>query len=155
MGANVRAFLDTSALFAGIWSAEGGARMILKLGEAGAIHVLVSPEVLAEAEQVLRRKAPDMLGLFALLLDGSRVETVPTALPDAVQECLRLTGYLADAVVLAAAKMSMADYFVTLDREHFLSNDELKRAMPFPVGTPGDFLAWYRRLLASVPGETA
>jgi predicted nucleic acid-binding protein len=155
MGISVRVFLDTSALFADIWSAEGGARMILKLGEARAIRILVSPQVLTEAEQVLRRKAPDMLGLFALLLDRSGVETVPAALPDAVQECLVLTGYLADAVALAAAKVNMVDYFVTLDREHFLSNDGIKRAMSFPVGTPGDFLAWYRGLLAAVPGETA
>lgn len=148
MGASVRVFLDTSALFAGIWSAEGGARMILKLGEAGAIHLLVSPQVLMEAEQVLRRKAPDLLGLFALLLDRSRVETVPAARPDAVQECLALTGYPADALVLAAAKGRAVDYFVTLDREHFLRNDQLKRSMPFPVGTPGDFLLWYRGLLS-------
>jgi hypothetical protein len=39
-------------------------------------------------------------------------------------------------------------YFVTLDREHFLNNAALKQTMPFPVGTPGDLLAWYRRLLS-------
>jgi predicted nucleic acid-binding protein len=143
-------FLDTSALFAGIWSAEGGARMILKLGEAHAVRILVSPHVLQEAENVLRRKAPDLIGLLALLLDRSGAETVPTPLPDAVQEHLALTGYPADALVLAAAKMTAADYFVTLDREHFLNNDPLKRAMPFPVGTPGDFLAWYRRRITAI-----
>ena len=47
MPARVRAFLDTNALFAGIWSVEGGARMILKLGEAGAIRLLVSSQVLS------------------------------------------------------------------------------------------------------------
>ena len=149
MKVSVRVFLDTSALFAGIWSAEGGARMILKLGEARAVRVLVSPEVLAEAENVLRRKAPDALGLLALLLDRSGVETVRLPSSDAVQECLALTGYLADARILAAAKMATVDYFVTLDREHFLKNDELKRSMPFPVGTPGDFLAWYRGRITS------
>lgn len=150
MPTSVRVFLDTSVLFAGIWSAEGGARMILKLGEARAVRILVSPHVLQEAENVLRRKAPDMIGLFALLLDRSRAETVPTPLPDSVQECLTLTSYLADALVLAAAKATAADYFVTLDREHFLNNDALKRAMPFPVGTPGDFLAWYRGRITTV-----
>lgn len=62
MPPRVSVFLDTSALFAGIWSAEGGARMILKLGEAGAIRLLVSPQVLAEAESALRRKAPETCG---------------------------------------------------------------------------------------------
>jgi predicted nucleic acid-binding protein len=150
MPTSVRVFLDTSALFAGIWSAEGGARMILKLGEAHAVRILVSPHVLQEAENVLRRKAPDLIGLLALLLDRSGVETVPTPLPDVVQECLALTGYTADALVLAAVKMTKADYFVTLDQEHFLKNDALKQAMLFPVGTPGDFLAWYRGRITTV-----
>ena len=60
MPAKVSVFLDTSALFAGIWSATGGGRMILKLGEAGAIRLLVCPQVLDEIESALRRKAPDM-----------------------------------------------------------------------------------------------
>ena len=150
MPTSVRVFLDTSVLFAGIWSAEGGARMILKLGEARAVRVLVSPHVLQEAENVLRRKAPDMIGLLALLLDRSGAETVSTPSPDVVQECLTLTSYPADALVLAAAKMAAADYFVTLDREHFLNNDALRRAMSFPVGTPGDFLAWYRGRITTI-----
>ena len=51
-------FLDTSALFSGIWSATGGARMLLKLGEAQAIKLSVCSQVLTEIEGVLRRKAP-------------------------------------------------------------------------------------------------
>ena len=145
MPAKVSVFLDTSALFAGIWSAEGGARMILKLGEAGAIRLLVSPQVLDEIEGALRRKAPDMLGLLALLLDRSRIEVVPSPMPEAVGDSQALTGYLGDARVLAAAWAAGADYLVTLDRKHFLDNPALREGVPFPVGTPGDFLAWYRR----------
>jgi len=147
MPAKVSVFLDTSALFAGIWSAEGGSRMILKLGEAGAIQLLVGPQVLDEIESALRRKAPDVLGLLALLLDRSRVEVVPSPMPEAVQDSQALTGHPGDAQVLAAAWAAGADYFVTLDRQHFLDNPSLRDAVPFPVGTPGDFLAWYRRQL--------
>ncbi len=147
MIARISAFLDTSALFAGIWSATGGGRMILKLGEARAIRLLVSPQVLDEIESALRRKAPDMLGLLALLLDRSGVEVVPAPMPEAVQDSQALTGHLGDAQVLAAAQATGADYLVTLDRKHFLDNQTLRNAVPFPVGTPGDFLAWYRRQL--------
>ena len=144
MPAKVRAFLDTSALFAGIWSVEGGARMILKLGEAGAIRLLVSPQVLSEIEGTLRRKAPDLLGLLTLLLDRSGVETVPSSALEVVQESQALTGHPGDAQILAAAWVAEVDYFVTLDRKHFLDNPGLKEAVPFPIGTPGDFLSWYR-----------
>lgn len=122
--------------------------MILKLGEAGAIRLLVSPQVLDEIESALRRKAPDMLGLLALLLDRSGVEVVSSPIPEAVQDSQALTGHPGDAQVLAAAWAAGVDYFVTLDRKHFLDNLALRDAVPFPVGTPGDFLAWYQGQLA-------
>lgn len=144
MPARVRAFLDTSALFAVIWSAEGGARMILKLGEAGAIRLLVSPRVLSEIESTLRRKAPDLLGMLALLLDRSSVEVVPSPAAETVQESLALIEHSGDAQVFAAAWAAGVEYFVTLDWKHFLDNPGLKGAVPFLIGTPGDFLTWYR-----------
>jgi predicted nucleic acid-binding protein len=148
MPPRVNVFLDTRALFAGIWSAEGGARMILKLGEAGAIRLLVSPQVLAEAESALRRKAPEALGLLALLLDRSRAEVVPAPTPEAIQASQALTAHPGDAQILAAAWAAGADYFVTLDREHFLDQPDLRGAVPFPLSTPSDFLAWYRQQFA-------
>ncbi|MBM4465505.1 MAG: PIN domain-containing protein [Chloroflexi bacterium] len=138
MPARVSVFLDTSALFAGIWSATGGGRMILKLGEAGAIRLLVSPQVLGEIESALHRKAPDVLGLLALLLDRSRVEVVPSPMPETVQDSEALTGHLGDAQVLAAAWGAGTNYFVTLDRKHFLGNKTLIDAVPFAIGTPGN-----------------
>ena len=140
-------FLDTSALFAGILSVKGGARMILKLGEAGAVRLLVSSSVLKEAEGALRRKAPEALGWFALLLEQSRVEVTPAPKAEHVQRCLETTGYQPDAQVLAAALAAGVDYFVTLDRRHFLDRAAVAAAVPFPLGTPGDFLEWYRRWL--------
>jgi len=148
MPTRISVFLDTNALFAGIWPAEGGARMILKLGEAEAIRLLVSSQVLEEMERTLRRKAPDLLGLLAMLLDRSRVEVVPSPTPQRVKESQALVGHPGDAQVLAAAWDAHADYFVTLDREHFLENTALQEAIPFPMGTPGDFLAWYRAYLS-------
>ncbi len=121
--------------------------MILKLGEAGALRLLVGPQVLNEIESALRRKAPNMLGLLALLLDRGRVEVVSTPMPETVKDSQALTSHPGDAQVLAAAWATGADYFVTLDRKHFLDNAALRNAVPFPVGTPGDFLAWYRTQL--------
>lgn len=53
--------------------------------------------------------------------------------------------YMADAQVIAAAQVSQVDYFVTLDKRHFLENQDLQNAVEFPIGTPGDFLTWYRQ----------
>jgi predicted nucleic acid-binding protein len=142
-------FLDTSALFAGIWSATGGARMLLKLGEAGAIRLLVSSQVLAEVENVLRRKSPESLGALALILDQSQIAITSTIESEHLTACHALISYPPDALILAAAWSAQVDYFVTLDRQHLLDNPELHTAVPFPIGTPGDCLHWYRAKLIS------
>ncbi len=53
-------------------------------------------------------------------------------------------------MILAAAIAAPADYFVTLDRQRFLDNAKMRQAVPFVVGTPGDFLAWFRNRLAAM-----
>jgi predicted nucleic acid-binding protein len=142
-----RVFLDTSAFFAGIWSATGGARMLLKLGETGAIQLLVSSQVLTEMENVLRRKAPEKLGVLALVLNRSGVDAVPAPTREAIRKSQALLDYMPDIQVLAAAWAANVDYFTTLDQRHFLDNSTLTEAVPFPVGTPGDCLAWFRAQL--------
>ena len=145
MAVRPKVFLDTSALFAGVWSDSGGARQILKLAEAGLITPIVSPQVLSEIENNLRRKAPDLLGKLAVLLDRVGLVLAVTAPVPRYEAALALTGYPGDGRVLADAWESRADFFVTLDRQHFLDNKSLRAALPFPLGTPGDFLLWYRQ----------
>jgi predicted nucleic acid-binding protein len=140
-------FLDTSALFAGLWSAEGGARMLLVLGEAGAVDLLASAQVLAEIERAFRRKATHLLGQLAWVLDQSRVEIAPRAPASVLARCMRLLGQKGDAEVAAAAWAAEVDFLVSLDRPHFLENRALRAAAPFSLGTPGDCLAWLRERL--------
>ena len=122
--------------------------MLLKLGEVHALKLWVSSQVLIEIENVLRRKAPQALGSLALLLDRSRASVVTEVSEDIIAECQSLIGYRPDAVVVAAAWEAEVDYFVTLDRKHFLDNQQLHHAAPFMIGTPGSCLEWYRTLRA-------
>ena len=138
-------FLDTSALFAGVWSDSGGARQVLKLGEVGLLTLAVSPQVLTEIENNLRRKAPELLGKLAMLLDRVGVVLVASAPASRFKAALMLTGHSGDGRVLADAWEARVDFFITLDRQHFLENEPLRSALPFPLGTPGDFLLWYRQ----------
>ncbi len=145
----LRVFLDSSALFAGIWSATGGGRAILKLGEVGALVLLVNSQVLAEIEAAFSRKAPELLTTLAFLLEQSGIQIVDSASAEYIELCTKWVGYQADAKIVAAAWESQVDFMVTLDREHFLSNQMLKQELPFPIGTPGDFLALFRTRLLS------
>ncbi len=116
----------------------------MKLGEDAAVIILVSHAVLRETDTAFRRKKPAALPLMSLLLERCNAETVPEPDPDIIQQSQHLTGYAPDALVLAAAWSAGIEYFVTLDREHFLDNPLLRSTVPFIVGTPGDFIAWYR-----------
>lgn len=73
---------------------------------------------------------------------------MPAPTPEAIQASQAPTGHPGDAQILAAAWATGADYFVTLDREHFLDQPDLRGAVPFPLGMPGDFLAGYRQRFA-------
>ena len=142
-------FLDSSALFAGVFSPGVASRLILTLGESGTVHLLVSSLVLAETEGALRRKAPEALGHLALLLDSAALAVTSNPSVERVRSWASIVPHLLDAAVLAAAVAAPADYFVTLDREHFLANDLLIARAPIRMGTPGDFLRWFRSTVGS------
>lgn len=126
--------------------------MILRLGEMGAIHLRVGPRVLQEADGVLERKAPESKNLFALLLDRAGVSVGPEPGEAEVREAKGIVEHSSDAYVLAEALVGDVDYFVTLDRRHFVDNPRMLR-LPFPVGTPGDFLAWFRERVGRLREE--
>jgi predicted nucleic acid-binding protein len=151
VGAETRVFLDTSVLFAAVWSEGGGSRLILKLGEAGAVSLWVGPTVLREAEAVLRRKSEESRPPMALLLDRAQVQVGPEAGKEALAQALSAVDYLPDAQVLAEALEIEAEYFVSLDQKHLVGNPRTE-SLPVTVGTPGNFLAWYRQHL--VEGES-
>ncbi len=118
--------------------------MLLRLGEAEAVQLQVSSQVLEEIEEVVRRKAAAYLPTLAVLLDRSRVSLVPTASQELLERCQTLIQQAGDARILADAWHSQVDFLVTLDRAHFLEAEGLADQVPFPIGTPGDCLAWYR-----------
>ena len=144
--ANEQVFLDTSALFAAVLSATGGARQLLKLGEAGVITLWVGPTVLAEMDAVLTRKSPGSKGALALLLDRARVQIGPAPAPAMHAQAQAIVTYPPDADVVAEALAAQVDYLVSLDRQHLVDNPN-NTALPFPAGTPGDCLAWLRARL--------
>lgn len=139
-----RAYLDSSALFSGLWSAEGGARMILKLGEAEAVQIMISSQVLTEVEGALRKKAPGTLGALALILERSNAQILPNPSKELIKVCEKLVDHPGDARVLASVWDVEIDFFVTLDRKHIIENQALKKGAPFLIGTRGDFLDWFR-----------
>ena len=123
--------------------------MLLKLGEAGVVELLVSSQVMEELEEVIRRKAAHHLATLVILLDRSQVISVPTAPQALFERCLELVSHPGDGRILADSWHNRAGYLVTLDKAHFLNAPGLAEKVPFPIGTPGDCLAWIRERLLS------
>ncbi len=137
-----KVFLDTSVIFAAVLSPGGGARMVLRLGESRPVRLWIGRQVLRECELVVQRKAAESLPYLALLLDTAKVQIGAEASSDSLEYAKRLVTYPPDAIVLAEAIESQPDWFLTHDHQHFLKGEIEKLA--FRVGTPGDFLTWFR-----------
>lgn len=113
----------------------------------GAITVVVGPSVLAVAEQIFQRKAPELLPSLAMLLAEARVEVGPTAGSSAARQAEAAIPYTPGAAIFAESLAAKADFFVTHDQAHFLDNPAVPE-LPCRVGSPGDALQWLRQLLA-------
>ena len=140
-------FLDTSVIIAAVMSPTGGARLLFRLAHAGTIQLLVGKGVLGEAEEVMRRKAPELLGLLAQLLDEAGIEIGNEPTSKHVEQAYSLIDYAPDANVLAQAISVNPDWLASHDKEHFLGNPALNE-LPFRIGTPGDVIAWLREHLS-------
>ena len=136
---NLKVFLDTSVIFAGILSPSGGSRKLLPLGEIGLLQLVAGPKVLRECEEVVRQKAPASLPILAQLLSLSRVETCSAPTDQQIALAKTLVAYAPDATVLAEALAAEPDWFVTHDKAHFLREGQLP-TLAFQVGTPGDLI---------------
>lgn len=136
-------FLDTSAIIAAVMSPSGGARLLFHLAQAGTIRLMVGKGILLETEEVLERKAPHLIGLFAQLFAEANIETVREPTANHLEKAKSLIEYVPDANVLAQAISTNPDWLVSHDREHFIGNPALIE-LPFKIGTPGDVISWLR-----------
>lgn len=140
----VNIFLDSSALFAGIASPMGAARVLLQLAETGKIDLTISHQVVVETERAVAKKIPRAISDLrqALLMSKLQIVADPS-----LEEVARLADWMkhrADVPILIAAMQARADFLVTLNRKHFLEDETLGERAGLRIGTPGDGLAWVR-----------
>jgi len=140
-----KVFLDTSALIAGVASSRGAARAVLQLAEIGLIEVVVSRQVIVEADRNIEEKLPEMLNeyrefiklLAPVLIDDPRQKDV--------ERFLKVINY-DDAPILASAVSSGADFLITWDRKHFIGKD-IHTHSNLKIVTPGEFLRHFREYI--------
>ena len=141
-------FLDSSALFAGVVSADGASRALLLLAEGGLIVVTVSEQVVAETERAVARRAPQALLTYREALRSTGLRVVRDPAPENVQAHRDIITHPPHVPIVVAAIQAEVDYLVTLNRRHFIDDPDVAIRSGIPIGTPGDALAWVRQRLA-------
>jgi len=141
-----RVFLDTSALLAGLASPNGTSNAILVFAEADLLTLVVTEEVLVEAERNWQEKLPRALPEYRRFLATCPLERGAMPSAEAVAAARKIINPK-DAPILAAAISLQVDYLVTLNRQHLLDDPDVARQSGLRLGTPGDFLAWFRKQL--------
>ena len=137
-----RVFLDTSVLISGLASPTGGSAAIRDLGEAEELRIVLSRQVLVEADRVLLRKFPQLIERYRLFIKSLSPELADDPSPDSVRAAEAVI-HPNDAPILAAAKQAKVDYLVTLNTKHFLT-PRVQTFYAAPIVTPGEFLAAFR-----------
>lgn len=140
-----RVFLDTSALIAGVVSPTGAAREVLRLCEAHLVDLVLSRQVLTEADRNLSSKLPVVLPDYRALLTQLAPLIAEDPSPQSVKEAAKVIHHK-DAPILAAAREAEVDYLITWNTRHFQTGT-VRAFVQFPVVTPGEFLKDFRRTL--------
>lgn len=125
-------FIDSSVLFSAVNSPIGGSSKLFTLKN---IKLITSKVVLAETERNVRNKLYDYhLERFFILVN--KLEILKQ-LPDTklIKKTKRVIAEK-DSIILAESHKSKADFLVTLDRKHFLTDSVAKFLKPQKALTP-------------------
>jgi putative PIN family toxin of toxin-antitoxin system len=139
-----RFFLDTSVLFAAVYSPTGGSARLITDAVGRRIVLVISEDVVEELRDAFGESHPRLLPAVERLLDATPFEFVvaTAAQRDAAARIVRDAD---DAHIVAAAKVSGAEALVTLDKKHLLGDPRIAEFTGMDVITPGDAIARYRR----------
>ena len=139
-----RVFVDANVLIAGADSTSGASNAVLKLAEVGIFQLVVSRQVLDEAERNLRKKLPRALPNFATQMARLRFEIVPDP---ALEEVTPWVGIIhpSNAPILCAAVMAGVDRFLTLNTRHF--TPEVVTQSGLLISIPAQLMAELRDLV--------
>ena len=133
-----RVFLDTSALLAGLISSRGAAREILSGGETRVFEILVSSQVLLEADRNIAAKFPRLLMEYRAYMRACEPTLVDDPTAAQVKAAVPLVG-ADDAPILAAALKAEAEFLVTWNTRHFMT-PKIPKDLPIKILNPGEFV---------------
>lgn len=140
----IKVFVDTSVLISGLASSAGALGAVLDLCEAEVIQMVISRQVIVEADRNFLTKLPRLLNRFRQFIHDLKPLMIDDPGPSLVKKATAIVGRK-DASILAAALDGKVDYLVTLDKKHFLS-PRARKGAGVTVLTPSEFLRIFENL---------
>ena len=140
----IKVFIDTNVLIAGVNSVTGASATILDLCEARVLQMVVSRQVLIEADRNFAAKFPQLVGRFRQFMHN----LAPLMVEDPTLESMEKAATIIDrkdAPILAAAENANVDFLITLDKRHFL-NPKTRQKVMLKVVSPVEFLQSFEKL---------
>jgi predicted nucleic acid-binding protein len=144
-----RVFLDTSALLAGVMSSKGAARQILIAAELHLIELLLSSDVLIEADRNISKRFPQLVTDYRNFIHACS----PTLVEDPTREEVHASAPLVGAdyaPILAAALKTKADFLITWNTNDFMT-DKIPANLPMKIMNPGQFIEEWNLYFRSWP----
>ncbi len=140
----IKVFIDTNVLIAGVNSVTGASATILDLCEAGVLQMVISRQVLTEADRNFAAKFPQLVARFRQFMHLLAPFMVEDPAPEFVEKAARIVDRK-DAPILAAAQNANVDFLITLDKKHFL-NPRTRQKVTLKVVSPIEFLQSFEKL---------
>lgn len=139
-----RIFADANILIAGADSRSGASRAVLLMAEIGLFTLVVSRQVLDEAERNIRKKLPRALPNFAEQMAHLNLEILPDP---TLEESAQWESIIEakDAPILAAAVMANVDRILSLYTEDF--TQDVAKKCGIPIQTPAQFIQDIRNII--------
>jgi len=140
----IKVFIDTNVLIAGVNSVTGASATLLDLCEARGLEMVVSRQVLIEADRNFATKFPQLVGRFRQFMHNLAPLMVEDPTPESIKKAAAIVDRK-DAPILAAAQNANVDFLITLDKKHFL-NPKTRQKVMLKVVSPIEFLQSFERL---------
>jgi predicted nucleic acid-binding protein len=137
-------FADANVLIAAAASRTGASHAVLLLAEMGMIKLVVSRQVLDEADRNLRRKLPDGLPVLAEWLTYIDPIVLPDPHPNEYERWFSIIEKK-DAPILETAVQASVDFLVTLNTKDFTA--EVTEATNLFIQTPAEIVRNVRLIL--------
>ena len=140
----IRIFADANILIAGADSRSGASRAVLLMAEIGLFKLVVSRQIIDEAERNIRKKLPRALPNFAEQMTNLNLEIVddPNSVDAAKWESIIEAK---DAPIIAAAVLAKVDRILSLNSKDF--TQEVAEKCGIPIQLPGQFIQEIRTII--------